>query len=61
MVCVLVITITLFDPIQEDETGSELTHAVDAEAAKPQVPVVKAKASVLMNSLITSKRRETPP
>ncbi|XP_012678158.1 putative monooxygenase p33MONOX [Clupea harengus] len=43
---------------EEDETGSELTHAVDAEAAKPQVPVVKAKASVLMNSLITKQTQE---
>lgn len=60
VICILVVIIYIFPPIQEDETGSALmtTPSVDAEAAKPLVPVVKAKASsVLMNSLITSKLR----
>ncbi|KAL2094889.1 hypothetical protein ACEWY4_009608 [Coilia grayii] len=45
---------------EEDETGSALTHtpSIDTEAAKPMVPIVKTKASSVMNSLITKQTQE---
>ncbi|KAJ8387866.1 hypothetical protein AAFF_G00149010 [Aldrovandia affinis] len=46
---------------EEDEPGSSLTHtASKAVAAKPPVPVVKAKASsIIMSSLMTKQTHES--
>lgn len=44
--------------LQEDESENAVKITTTLEPSHPPAPVVKAKASVLMNSLIISKRNE---